>query len=185
MSLIELPLDGRATVAWYNQDHENMSALTIRDVAEGGGEALISLTEYYDLDNRSQLLELRDIAREYDYLQFIVATRHWVIPEDERSEGDLSRLRAVSRIPNISLGLVCDHETGVYQIRGSTICWDYTRGTPSSPITAKCGRKKVALRDHAIIGVCDWLTRAKVSRQVPPAGRWYEFERPTGGLSES
>ena len=181
LDLLYYPLHNQATVTWVDGSWADVTCLA--DLKDIKIPAVVSLTDLGDLTDRNHLLSAGEVADFMPFIHFIIATSEWWCPPEERQKGDTSRLRHIARRPNISLGLVCDNVTGVACVRGAGICWNYKYGTPATPPSTivhwrrKSHKKtqRVVLDNHPIIGVSDWVERAKISSNVHPNAKWYTF----------
>lgn len=168
--LFHQPLAGRATVIW--RDSSIADCQSLADVAEVGLPAVVSLTEYEDLADRDELLDLLTIAIRMPVVEFIVATRRWF----DTGHSVIKPVRKLAALRTVSLGMVCDHVTGLINVKGAALCWDYRSGTPRMvPSVEGPGGQRVEFKQHCIIGINDWTDRAKAVRAIPTGAAWHEF----------
>jgi len=164
--MLDMALRGRASVTWV--DHSYARVSNLRQVVRLGIPAVVSVTEYRDLDSHYQLLDLGEVAQSAPFIYFIVLTKQWTIQGADHSLSDVRRL---ARMTNVNLGVICGHQTGVPFLKGATPCWDYSQGTPLHEIQIDKVKK-----GYSLLGTCDWLTRAKMVASIATSKRWYDFD---------
>jgi len=133
---------------------------------------VVSLTEHQELVHRDELLDLMPVAIRAPLIEFLVVTRRWF----DTGGSVIRPVRKLAALQTVSLGMICDHETGLVNVKGAGLCWDYGTGTPRSVLAAKApSGERVELRQHGFLGVQDWLARAKAVRALHPQVQWHEF----------
>lgn len=172
MALATRSLRGHARIAWLDDHHEDVSC--IEEVIATDRRAVVSLTDIADELTHADLHDLIDIVDQTSRVEFICATAGWFDPAGSRPV-ETRVLRALAAMPGLTLGLVCSHRTGLLKVRGTSICWDYSCGTPHFISTVKVWNQYHTLPGHHLIGVVDWLARAKASRSLSPSTHWRDF----------
>ena len=173
--LIDKPLAGRSAVTW--RDGSRAECCSLQDVIDVGLPAVVSITELTDFENEAELHELLPVALKCEYIEYIVVTARWV--NTDVGKCNLPGLKRLAALANVSLCMITTHTTRLVNVKGASICWDYTCGTPTtvpyakSPITGD----RLPLRGFVWIGPQDWAARTKAARAVPPTAAWHDFVR--------
>lgn len=174
MTLATRSLHGHARIAWLDGRPDDVSC--IEEVIATGRRAVVSLTDVADDLTHADLAELVDILDQTSRVEFICATSGWFNADGDRHV-DMKVLRALASLPGLTLGLVCSHRTGLLKVSGASICWDYSCGTPHFIPSVKVWNQRYTLPWHQLIGVTDWVARAKACRSLAPHTDWRDFGR--------
>jgi hypothetical protein len=166
------PLRGHARIAWLGGQHEDVSCL--EELFATDRRAVVSLTEIADELTHADLHELIELVDQTSKVEFICATSGWFDPSGAKPV-EMRVLRALASIPGLTFGLVCSHRTGLLKVRGASICWDYSCGTPHFVPSVKVWDQHYTMPWHHLIGVVDWMARAKASRSLSPSTQWRDF----------
>lgn len=164
VDLYHAPLKGRATVLW--RDGSAAECSNLADVVEVGLPAVVSLTEWKDIDCFEELLDLALVALRFPLVEYLVVTSKWICV----GGSSIKPLRKLAAMPNVSLGLICSHDTGLMPVKNVILCWDYNCGTPRV-----APPEDVKSRSNCYISPGGWKAWAKVSRAVHPDEVWHEF----------
>jgi len=140
-----------------------------------GLPAVVSLTEHTDFEDEAELHELLPIALRCAHIDYIVVTKKWV--DVEVGSCDVAGLKRLAALANVSLCLMSSHVTRLAKVKGASLCWDYTCGTPAAVPYVKhpSTGAKLPMKGFVYVGAHDWVARTKAARAVAPTAVWHEF----------